>query len=133
LRIVGTLWRWFCLVAFSWSPPRLPGWLGWRRHWAWFWARLAFALRDHDLTCPFRLLRRNALDRVILQSDGPFAHVELLAKATFLSRMMAEPLVLDVKPGPYRGDAAAIWKEAKAVFNKPEFGKAEISVSASES
>jgi hypothetical protein len=33
---------------------------------------------------------------------------------------------LDVKPGPYRGDFGQMWKEARRVFNHPDFGPAVL-------
>jgi hypothetical protein len=124
LRVVGFLWRVVCLVVFSYAPARLPGWLGLRRHLSWLAARVLFGLRYHDVACPFRLLRRDILARIPLQSRGPFAHVELLAKANFLGHVMGEEFPLDVVPPPSRGDARAILREARRVFNAPDFGPA---------
>ncbi len=121
-RAVGWVWRIFCRVVFSYAPAPLPGWLGLRRHLGWFLARVFFGLRYHDVLCPFRLLRRDILPRVVIQSNGPFAHAELLAKANFLGCVMGEELPLDVTPGPYRGDFRRIWKEARRVFDHPDFG-----------
>jgi glycosyltransferase involved in cell wall biosynthesis len=122
LRVAGGAWRVVCRVVFSYSPQPLPGWLGLRRHLGWLLARTFFGLRYHDVLCPFRLLRRDLLARLPIQSDGPFAHAELLAKANFLGAVMGEEQPLDVTPGPYRGDFRAIWKEARRVFDHPDFG-----------
>lgn len=122
LRAVGWVWRILCRIVFSYGPTPLPGWLGWRRTFGAQLARTFFGVRYHDPTCPFRLLRRDILGRIPLQSDGPFAHVELLAKANFLGCVMGEEQSLDVKPPAYRGDAGAIWTDARRVFNHPDFG-----------
>jgi hypothetical protein len=122
LRAVGWAWRMFCWVVFSYAPQPLPGWLGIRRHLGWFLARVFFGLRYHDVLCPFRLLRRDILARIPIQSNGPFAHAELLAKANFLGAVMGEEQPLDVAPGPYRGDFRGTWKEARRVFDHPDFG-----------
>jgi hypothetical protein len=126
LRALGLAWRIFCRVAFSYAPPPLPGWLGWRRHLGWLLVRIFFGLRYRDVACPFRLFRRDILPRMPIQSDGPFAHVEMLAKANFLGCLMGEEMPLDVKPGPYRGDFRQMWREAKRVFNDPDFGPAVL-------
>ena len=121
-RAVGWVWRIFCRVVFSYAPTPLPGWLGLRRHLGWFLTRVFFGLRYHDVLCPFRLLRRDIMPRIVIQSDGPFAHAELLAKANFLGCVMGEEHALDVAPGPYRGDFWRLWKEARRVFDHPDFG-----------
>jgi hypothetical protein len=123
-RLVGRLWWLFCLVALAFGPAPLPGWLGWRRHVGWLLARVLFGLRYHDVACPFRLLRRDILARIPLQSNSPFAHVELLAKANFLGCMLGEEMPIDVVPPPYRGDAAQWRRDAVRVFNHPDFGPA---------
>lgn len=122
LRATGWLWRIFNRIVFSYSPAPLPGWLGWRRCFGWFLARTFFGVRYHDVTCPFRLFRRDILARIPIQSDGPFAHVELLAKANFLGFILSEEQAINVKPGPYRGDFREMWKEARRLFEHPDFG-----------
>lgn len=120
LRLIGWLWRAGCIVLFSYSPPPLPGWLSLRRHLGWLAARIVFGLRYRDLSCPFRLLRREALSRAPLQSDGSFAHVELLAKVNFLGCVLGEEMPLDVRPGPCRRDPA-LWREARQLLAHPDF------------
>jgi glycosyltransferase involved in cell wall biosynthesis len=126
LRVVGWLWRAFCRVVFSYAPAPLPGWLGFRRHLAQLVARFAFALRHHDVACPCRLARRHIFARIPIQSDGPFAHVEVMAKANFLGHVLGEEVPLDVVPPPYRGDAGRFWKEGQHVFSHPDFGPAVV-------
>ncbi|MGL4553769.1 MAG: hypothetical protein ACRC33_21610 [Gemmataceae bacterium] len=119
---LGWLWRALCLVAFNYPSPPLPGWLGVRRHLGWVALRLVFALRYHDPLCPVRLFRREILARLPIQSAGPFAHAELLAKANFLGMMFgAEQVPLDVKPPPYRGDGGGLWADMRRVMNHPDF------------
>ncbi len=122
LRLIGRVWRLLVLIALSHSTPPLPGWLGWRRHLAGWLARVIFAVPYRDVSCPFRLFRREILHRLPIQSDSAFAHVELLAKATFLGHLVAEEQPLDVRPGPYRHDARAIWADARRLFQQPDFG-----------
>jgi glycosyltransferase involved in cell wall biosynthesis len=122
LRALGWVWRVICIVVFSYRPAPLPGWLGMRRYLGWFLTRVVFALRHHDVTCPFRLFRRGILARIPIQSNTAFAHVELLAKANFLGHMMAEEVPIAVRPGPYRGDFGKMWREGRRVFDHPDFG-----------
>jgi len=131
-RIVGQGWRLFCRILFTQAPARLPGWLGWQRHLGAFLARLFFGVRYHDVGCPFRLLRREILPRLPLQSDGPFAHVELMAKANYLGLVMGEEILLE--PGHYpaldhemsREERRQLFHEAWRVIRHPEFGSAKM-------
>jgi len=125
-RVTGWLWRMVCKVVFSYTPHPLPGWLGYRRYLGWLLSRIFFGVRHHDVLCPFRLLRREILARIPIQSNGPFAHAELLAKANFLEAVMGEEQPIDLVPGPYRGDFGQIWKEARRVFDHPDFGPAVL-------
>jgi glycosyltransferase involved in cell wall biosynthesis len=126
LRVVGRLWWLIGVVLLAYGPQPLPGSLGWRRHLGWLVVRVLFGLRYHDVACPFRLLRREILPRIPIQSRGPFAHVELLAKANFLGHMMGEEMPIDVVPPPYRGDARQWLRDATIVFNHPDFGPAVL-------
>jgi hypothetical protein len=126
LRILGAIWRLICRIVFSFAPTPYPGWLGWRRHLGALLARTFFGVSYQDPLCPFRLFRREILTRIPIQSNGPFAHIELLAKANFLGCMMAEEMPIDVTPGPYQGDFGKLWNEARKVFDKPDFGPAVL-------
>jgi hypothetical protein len=99
LRLLGLAWRIVCRVLFNYTPPRLSGWLGWRAHLGRLLVRAVFGVRYHDVACPFRLLRREVFDRLVLQSEGPFVHVEILAKANFLGHVMGEEVPLASHPG----------------------------------
>lgn len=127
LRTLGWLWRSFCWLVFSYEARPLPGWLGFWRHAAGQWMWWVFGLRYADPTCPYRLLRRDILPRIIIQSDSAFAHAELLAKSNFLGHMLAgEQVPLPVKPPAYRGDYAALYADAMRVANNPDFGPAVL-------
>jgi hypothetical protein len=129
-RLAGFLWRGFCRVVFNYSPPRLPGWLGWQGHAARLLARALFGLRYHDVACPFRLQRRSIFARIPLQSDGPFVHVEILAKANFLGHVMGGeevPLAASPEPGRQPGGSLRQWTaECFRVFAHPDFGPAVL-------
>jgi glycosyltransferase involved in cell wall biosynthesis len=127
-RALGALYRGFCRVAFGHAPEQLPGWLGWRRHLGQWLARFFFGVRTRDPGCPFRLLRRSIFVRIPIQSDGAFAHVEILAKANFLGHVLAEdvplgernrPVEVETTPGDRPGRVLA---DAWRVFNHPDFG-----------
>jgi hypothetical protein len=66
-------------------------------------------------------------DRIPIQSDGPFVHGEIIAKANFLGYMMTDV------PVPYTPDEASAakaislrerYKDATCVFRHPDFGPA---------
>ena len=131
-RAAGLAWRvWlmsrvFCRVVFGAAPAPLPGWLGRKGHAARLLARVLFAVRNRDVLCPYRLMRRDIFGRIPLQSDGPFVHVEILAKANFLGCIMAEDVPLGdadrpVKRSPRRA-GRHFWKECRRVLDRPDFG-----------
>ncbi len=131
-RMVGVLYRGLFRLIFSHAPDPLPGWLGWRRHLGRFLVRAAFGVRSRDVGCPYRLLRREFLRRIPLQSRGSFAHVELLAKANFLGHLIAEEVPLGdrqrpVVPEELRHERVGdIFADARHLFNQPEFGPVRL-------
>ena len=68
---------------------------------------------------------REILPRIPIQSRGPFAHVELLAKANFLGHLMGEEIPIAVVPPP-PGDLRQLLRDGLVVFNQPDFGPAEL-------
>jgi glycosyltransferase involved in cell wall biosynthesis len=129
-RILGQVWRIFLRVLFAHTAERAPGWLGWKRHAAALLVRILFGVRYRDVACPFRLLRRDIFARIPLQSDGPFVHVEILAKANYLGLIMGEEVPLG--PGHYppltkamsREEWRQLWTDAWRMIRHPEFGPA---------
>jgi hypothetical protein len=90
--------------------------------------RLLFGLRVRDPGCHYLLARRTMFRRIPIQSEGEFAHVEILAKANFLGFMMIDDVVQyradsDVSPSPWRRDLLA---ELRQVFSRPDFGPAVL-------
>jgi len=126
-RILGQLRRVFLRVLFAHTAERSPGWLGWKRHATALLARILFGIRYRDVACPFRLLRRDIFTRIPLQSDGPFVHVEILAKANYLGLMMGEEVPLG--PGHYpplttamgREERRQLWADVSRVLRHPAF------------
>jgi glycosyltransferase involved in cell wall biosynthesis len=96
-------------------------------------ARLLFGVRLRDPECSFKLIRRSAFARIPLQSDGAFAHTEILAKANFLGCLMAEV------PISYREHSKKVCPalprrhgEVWRVFSRPDFGPPILPVEAKE-
>ncbi len=92
--------------------------------------RIIFGLRLKDPECWFLLARRSIFERNPVQSDGPFAFTELLAKANFLGCLMSEVSVIyHSMPG-----ADAKWSNTtlreklngfRRVFSYPDFRPAK--------
>src|SRR5262249_39278750 len=96
----GKFYRGSLRVLLGLAPVPAPGWLG-RGVVAWAWLNtLLFGVRLHDIDCAFKLIRRSALERVPIQSDGDFVHAEILAKTNFLGCAMDEVAVA-ARPGPF--------------------------------
>ena len=114
LGIPGWVWRLFCRLVFGYAAAAVAGLAGLAGHAGRLLARILFGLRYHDVACPFRLIRRDIFARIPIQSDSPFVHVEILAKANFLACLMAEEVPLPLTPRPYEGDfrlQSARWQE----------------------
>jgi glycosyltransferase involved in cell wall biosynthesis len=93
--------------------------------------RIIFGLRLKDPECWFLLARRSIFERIPVQSTGPFAFAEILAKANFLGCLMSEVSV-SYHPMP---EADAKWSNIslgqklagfRQVFSQPEFGPLKV-------
>lgn len=114
---IGRLFRGFCRVALGLPREKLPGWLGFREHRRSWQAWFIFGNPLTDPNSAFKLIRRSLLDRFPIQCDGDFVHVELVAKATFLTTMMDEqPLT----PTP-AAIPATRWDECGKILTRTEF------------
>jgi glycosyltransferase involved in cell wall biosynthesis len=97
-------------------------------HWI---IRIIFGLRLKDPECWFLLARRSIFSRIPIQSSGPFAFTELLAKANFLGCLMSEvsvayhpmPEVLDKWSNSTLREKLAGFGP---VFSHPDFGPAKV-------
>jgi hypothetical protein len=122
----------FCTIVFSHRPAPSPGWPGWKRLFGRWLVRAVFGVHCKDVDCPYRLLRRDILVRIPLQSRGSFVHVELLAKANFLGQLIAEEIPLnDGQPSssstePRRERVRDVLADARRVFSHPDFGPVEL-------
>jgi len=129
LRWLGRVYRLFIRVLFGVPLEPLPGWLGWRAHCHSWLVRAFFGVRIVDVGSEFKLFRRSIFARIPIQSDGPFIHAEILAKANFLGSLMTEAAVTYTPPsaGENAVSFRAQWAEAYRVFSKPDFGPAKVS------
>lgn len=126
-RMIGAFWLGWNRWVFGIQKPPLPGWLGWRRHLGAFLAKLFFGVAYRDPGCPCRLLRREILARMPIQSTGAFAHVEILAKANFLGCLLGEEIPLGDPQRPVAADeptppVGELLREGRRVFQHPDFG-----------
>jgi hypothetical protein len=127
LRWLGLAFRGLARVVCGAHLEPLPGWLGWASHRRRWLARILFGVRNDDVESEFRLFRRSIFERIPIQSNGPFALVEVVAKANFLGCMMTEQ---PVKHRPAAGqplipDRAArrqYRREALRLLRHPDFG-----------
>jgi hypothetical protein len=128
-RALGLFYRVIVRVIFGVPLDRMPGWLGWGGL-AYRWlVRICFGVRVSNVDCPFRLFRRQIFARIPIQSNGDFAHVEILAKANHLGHVMAEVSVVNQPlPAVARDVSKALakqrWREGYRVFAHPDFGPA---------
>ena len=125
LGAVGRAIGWLLIGLPLYAPPCVAGATPWRRRWA---ARWAFGVRLVDPESPFRLMRRDAAARIVLQSRGWFALVEQLAKANHLEFILAEEPVAWSPRGSRPPDPAPFAQDARALFRHPDFGPPELHV-----
>jgi glycosyltransferase involved in cell wall biosynthesis len=112
------------LIGLRTEP--LPGWLGVKSHLDARFVQLFFGVHVGDTDSAFKLFRREILTFPI-QSDGPFVHVEILAKANFLTCWVDELPI-----GAQAGSKAEVllprfrwrdrWRDMRRVFSDPDFG-----------
>jgi hypothetical protein len=119
-RWLGRLYRWTIRVVFGVALEPLPCWLGWRHQLVRWLYIILFGPLVHDAGSRFKLFRREIFRRIPLQSEGEFVHFEVLAKANFLSCVMAE-VVLDWKAIPPVEPWRTTFGEARRVLARPEF------------
>jgi glycosyltransferase involved in cell wall biosynthesis len=128
LRWLGRFYRFFVWLLFGFTPERLPGWLGWRKHFYWFFIRVIFGVRLHDVGSVFRLLRRDIFTHLPIQSDGDFAHTELLAKANFLGCFMNDvPIAYrPCQEEEGKGRRRQMWRDVLRILSHPRFRKEPV-------
>ena len=130
LRALGVVYRLIARLVFGVPMERRSTWLGWAGYPRRWLARWIFGLRVQDVECLLRLYRRSILPRLVVQSDGPFAQVEVLAKANFLGCLMDE-VPVTFHPRAKGGIADPDQRphtlaEAWRVFNAADFGPVKL-------
>ncbi len=127
LRVLGAVWRCLLRVLLSIPQQAVPGWLGWRGHGHALLLRAFFGVRLQDPGCTLRLFRRCLFGRIPIQSDGDFAHDEILAKANFLGGLMtAVPVSYRPADQSASANVREMVQEARRVFSHPDFGPAVL-------
>jgi len=125
LRWLGRSYRLAIRVLFGVPLEPLPGWLGRRAHLYHWLVRAFFGVRIVDIDSEFKLFRKSIFARIPIQSDGPFVHAEILAKANFLGCLMTEAAI-SYEPSPHHEAAIpfqSVLAEAYRVFSRPDFGR----------
>jgi glycosyltransferase involved in cell wall biosynthesis len=126
-QVLGKIYRGLVRVLFGIPLEPLPCWLGDHGQLKRSLARWIFGVRVRDVECALRLFRRSIFARIPLQSHGPFAQVEILAKANFLGCWMAETPVSYTPPETppvqaFAKPADTYLTEAYRLFKHPYFG-----------
>jgi glycosyltransferase involved in cell wall biosynthesis len=127
VRFFRSLVSFLSRVLLGTPLTRLPGWLGWKRHVGRLLVRVVFGVRNQDVACPFRLIRREIFARMSVQSRGSFAHAEILAKANFLGCVLGEEITLGDRQRPIpldhrRADPVGlVLREGFRLFQNPKF------------
>jgi hypothetical protein len=114
-------------ILIGMPPEPLHGWLGTKAH---FYSRLVqlfFGVHVGDTDSAFKLFRREIFAQMPIQSEGLFVHVEILAKANFLTCWMDE-IPIGAQDGS-KLDALVPqirlrerWPDMQHVFSRPDFG-----------
>jgi hypothetical protein len=124
-KVVGWVVRNFCRFVLGFPLPPLASWYGFREHLRAWRAWAVYGVPFTDPHCGFKLIRRSFLDRFPIQCDGDLVHIELTAKATFLTVLLDElPLTPKSDSIPY-----ATWdrKDKRELFGRPRFWKPSVS------
>lgn len=119
---LGKLYRISLRVLFGIPFEAPPPWLGFKPrlfHWL---LRVWTGARAADINCPFKLYRRDVLARIPIQSDGPFVHGEILAKANFLECPLTEVEIAGPADDPAQ-DLRPLLREMWDVLCDPDFRK----------
>jgi glycosyltransferase involved in cell wall biosynthesis len=131
---------WLCLWDFSRRflarvflgaalEPRdsWAGLAGCGRRWL---ARWLFGVRVQDPECPYRLYRREVLERLTIQCNSGVAQIEILAKANHLECIMAEVPVSWVPSRNRTLDPVekTAGKELRRLFFDPDFPPVTVAI-----
>ena len=133
---VPAFWKWFgrcyrfsARVFLGLPLEPIPGWLGLSEHLRSWWAWVVYGNPFHDPNCGFKLMKKSLIESFPIQSDGDFAHLEVLVKTTFLTNIVA-----DVKLAPVPTLIPhSKWNrtDRSKVFRDPQFRKAVVELDTS--
>jgi glycosyltransferase involved in cell wall biosynthesis len=89
--------------------------------------RTVFGVHLDDVESAYKLFRREVFERIPIQSDGPFVHTEIIAKATFMTLWMDEVPIGAQTGVPIENLVIPLsWSERKKdlwrLLNNPDFG-----------
>lgn len=120
-RLLIRSWQLFWRI-FSGFPRRdLAPWYGPRAEWLRWLARWVYGIPLHDPFSGCKLYRTEFLRRFPIQSGGPFVHVEIAAKATFLTSIVDE-VVLRPQPAAVTVPSlAALRSDCWRCLTDPQF------------
>lgn len=122
VRVWDFLKGWMSRIIFGLPLEPRATWLGTTGRRRRLLARWILGVQVQDPECLFRLIRRDILRRAPLQSQGPLAHIELLAKVNFLGAFIAEVPVA-FTPGPSEPDVPG---ELFDLLRAPDFGPTQL-------
>jgi glycosyltransferase involved in cell wall biosynthesis len=121
-KAIGWLQRQFYRFILGNPQPPLPSWYGVAEHWLNAKTRTLYGNPFHDVNCAFKLFRTSRLKAIPIQCDDDGVHIELIAKLTFLTTLMAE-VPLSPQPDPI---PSTIRQDLKSVFRSPQFKFGEV-------
>jgi glycosyltransferase involved in cell wall biosynthesis len=125
-RLLGGAYRILARVLFDFPMPAPPGWLGWKEcSYRWL-IRVIFAVRSMDLNCYFVLCRREIFAHLPIQSTGPFAHTEIVAKVNFLGYLIAEEVPISYRPQAAKGRPPEWFADFMRVRRDPDFSAVSL-------
>jgi glycosyltransferase involved in cell wall biosynthesis len=125
-RILGGTYRLLAKILVDLSSPPLPGWLGWNEHFYRMLIRVVFAVRSLDMNCYYVLCRREIFSQAPIQSDGPFAHTEILAKVNFLGYLIGEEIPIAHRPRVEDSRRLEWFADFMRVLRNPDFGAVSL-------
>jgi hypothetical protein len=120
VRALGMIYRLLVRVFLGVPLELPPGWKGWQ---GWVYGKIVhfvFGGGATDVDCLHRLYRRSLFDHIPIQSDGPFASAEILAKATFQGCYLDEVKLAYPAVWP-KGTSRQRWAEGWRLFREPHF------------
>jgi glycosyltransferase involved in cell wall biosynthesis len=120
-RLLSTAYRILARVLFDFPMPAPPGWLGWKESFYRLLIRVVFAVRSMDLNCYYVLCRREIFAHLPIQSNGPFAQAEIVAKVNFLGYLIAEEVPISYRPQAGNGGPQDWFADFNRIRGDPDF------------